>query len=266
MKSRIGYAAGAVLMAASLACSSEHSKPQRQAPLEEPPRAAQVHIQSPAPQRTKQISIPPINTQTPIPAGRPAVRPAVQMTCAQALQKLRDSGYETAAGVLEARVNQEKPKMKLTEEEARQVSTYLVEELPNLPKCAALLDKMPKAAVELVRGTRERGMSSEAVEEIALYLSNFLGRMRLGNAGRFDESVSHVIGRTYEQIDWSGEDTSAEQQRRDWEPYGVPDFRTAEHYHNYLRHAVEMRWFTRAFQPRGRLPADFDVVLHSEAQ
>jgi hypothetical protein len=185
-------------------------------------------------------------------------------TFEQALAGLRGAGYGPAADVLESRVSQERQKMKLTPEEARQIANYLLEGLPNMPECAALLQRMPRATVEIVRAVRERGVESGEAERMAQYLSHFLDIMDLGNPGRFDESVSHVIGRTYEQIDWSGENTSAEDQRRSWERYGVPDFRTAEHYHNYLRHAVTMRWFTRAFQPRGTLPESFEDVLGRE--
>ncbi|MFH0884914.1 MAG: hypothetical protein V1861_04350 [Candidatus Micrarchaeota archaeon] len=179
-----------------------------------------------------------------------------------ALSRLRESGYGPAADVLLARVNQEQQKMKLTPDEAVAIAGYLQEDLGRMPNCARLLETMPRATVEIVRASRERDVSMEDAEDIARYLSNFLAMMDLGNARRFDESVSHVIGRTYEQIDWSGENTSAEEQRRDWSRYGVPDFKTAEHYHNYLRHAVTMRWFARAFQPHGTLPEDFEDVLN----
>ena len=171
-------------------------------------------------------------------------------TYQEAIESLNEHGYAKVAAIIEARVSQEKRKMKLTEEEGKNAALYLLQDLPEMPKCQELLEVMPKSTIELIRGVNERGVA----EKIADYLMRFQESMRLGNLPQLDENHSHVIGREWHQIDYRGEGMSWQRNKAHWSRKGVPDFRKAEHIQTYLEWESRQSFFKRIYRPNGQLP------------
>ena len=177
-------------------------------------------------------------------------------TYQQALELLRESGYPNAAQVLEWRVTvtNTKKKMKLTEDEAVKVATYLILDLPQMPNTVKLLEELPKASVEIVRGVNERDVAMDDAEAIADYLLRFLESMKLTHPHKFDENLSHVICREWHQIDYSDEGTSWRRVKPGFVRMGVEDFRTKESVEIYFTWESKQGFFKRIYKPRGRLP------------
>jgi hypothetical protein len=112
---------------------------------------------------------------------------------------------------------------------------------------------MPRSAVELARAVRERGVSAAAAEAIATYLVRFTGALRFRRLAVFDDNHSHVIGRDWHQIDYSGEGMTWQGQRDYWAPRGVADFKDVDHIRAYFAAASRMEHWERVYRPGGRI-------------
>lgn len=77
--------------------------------------------------------------------------------------------------------------------------------------------------------------------------------LELDGLEQFDESHSHVIGRHWHEIDYSGEGMTWQGQRAHWARLGVPDFRSAASIHHYFVAAERLRHWKRVYRPRGRM-------------
>jgi hypothetical protein len=172
---------------------------------------------------------------------------------ADELDSLRAHGLERAAQVIARRLRQKQPKMKLSPVEARRVADAILRRRSELPETRALHDLMPRSFVELVRAVEERDLDPGEAEVIARYLSGLVKTLRFGNLERFDENHSHVIGRQWAEIDYSGEGTTWQRQRAAWAPHGVVDFRRATHLHRYFTAEEKLGYFRRIYRPRGRM-------------
>lgn len=177
-------------------------------------------------------------------------------TNAASVERLRAAGYAALVDVVEQRVAQTKPKMRLERDEADRVLLALDRELPSHSSFRRLADLMPRATIELVRSIDERGVPSVEAVRIADYLLSFVESMQFGNLAQLDENHSHVIGREWHEIDYTGEGTSWEQRRDEWAPKGVVSFKRAAFLHIYFTHASRLGYFGRIYQPEGELPPD----------
>ena len=117
----------------------------------------------------------------------------------------------------------------------------------------ALHDVMPRSLVELARAVAERGVSVEEADAIARYLVRVVDALRFERLAVFDENHSHVCGREWHEIDYSGEGMTWRSQRDDWAPKGVVDFKRARHIHAYFVGAERLPHWKRVYRPRGRM-------------
>ncbi len=126
-----------------------------------------------------------------------------------------------AAEIIDGRVKQRSPKMKLTEAQAINLAGYLLRDFEQMPNTTLLYFEMPRATLELVRAVHERGVSKQEAEKISSYLIRFIDSMDFKNLKQLDINHSHIIGREWEQIDYSGEPLDPQQGRkgtaRGWE-------------------------------------------------
>jgi hypothetical protein len=191
--------------------------------------------------------------------GRPVAAPRRDAPASQptsledALAALRRAGLGGAARALEARVAQHGPKMKLTREQARDAAAAILRRLPRMPAARALHDAMPQSLVELIRAVAERGVPERDAEALAAYLVRATRVLRCQNLARLDTNHSHVIGRRWHEIDYTGEGTTWQARRDHWARFGVKDFRTARHVHAYFVAEAKLAYFKRIYQPRGRM-------------
>ncbi|MBA3464288.1 MAG: hypothetical protein H0T46_30325 [Deltaproteobacteria bacterium] len=164
---------------------------------------------------------------------------------------LRARGFEKAAELIEQRVAQPKPKMKLSVDQGRAAAAALV--VLDRPAVRELHAVMPRSTVELARAVRERGVSVEEADAIARYLVRVVQALSFERLATFDENHSHVIGRDWPDIDYTGEGMTWQSQRADWEPKGVISFKRAPFIHAYFVGAERLPHWKRVYRPRGRM-------------
>jgi hypothetical protein len=111
---------------------------------------------------------------------------------------------------------------------------------------------MPRSTVELIRAIAERGLPASQADAIADYLAQLVSAVDFARLDNFDRNHSHVTGRRWQEIDYSGEAMTWQGQRRYWAPRGVLDFRSVEHIHAYMKQAAAMKHFARVYHPRHR--------------
>lgn len=182
-----------------------------------------------------------------------AAAPADGEALAAKLAELERADLAEAARVLARRVRQPGPKMKLSAAQATAAATELLRRLPTLPSARALHRVMPRSLVELVRAVAERGLPEKEAEAMAAYLVGLVTTLRLGGLSQFDENHSHVIGRQWPEIDYSGEGTTWQQRRAAWIRHGVVDFNKAIHLHRYFTAEEKLPYFRRIYRPAGRM-------------
>ncbi len=192
-----------------------------------------------------------------IAADAPSRAPA---TMEDALGVLEQRGFDRAVASIRRRLGQPQPKMKLDRRDAFAAAIGLLELVDREP-IAGLEDVMPRSAVELARATVQRGLSRDEAERIAAYLAEVVRALELQRLDAFDESHSHVTGREWQDIDYSGENMTWQSQQAYWVPRGVPHFKTRDAIHAYFTGAEQLPHWRKVYRPRGkmagvRLPAD----------
>lgn len=184
----------------------------------------------------------------------PGAQSAAPALSAPESASLPSEAFPALSDIIAQRVAQSRTKMKLTPDEGRLAEEYLRSDLPFMPFASALASKMPKTTIEIVRAMHERGVIREDAEGMAAYLIRMLDSMRLSKVDTFDNCCSHVLGRRWSQIDYSGESLDAARQERSYTSRGVPDLLTAEHVRRYFAVESKMPYFRRLFNPQGPLP------------
>lgn len=195
------------------------------------------------------------------PIVKKAPRPRPKASPCGHFCSLTPDKYGEAAVILHKRTTQNRKKMKLTFEQGELAAGYLVKWLPHLPKSRELIKKMPKTTIELARSINERGVKKKDAEEMADYLLRFLKSMKISNQGTFEECISHMIGREWKEIDYSGEGMTWQGQRRfynkrsrrrmDW----VKNIKKAVYLHRFFEIERKLRYFRKIFAPQGQLPS-----------
>ncbi len=197
----------------------------------------------------------------PLPAAEPLVLeepvkvPVVlPQTFEAAMQALEQEGFTQAAEILDSRVKQRRPKMKLSKVQATKIAGYFLTDLQHMPSTTLLYQKMPMSTVELVRAIHERGVSKQDAEEISDYLVRFVKSMKFGNLKQLDSNHSHIIGREWEEIDYTGEGANPQRRKRVGQSRGIMNFKKAIHIHRYFETMHKASYFRRIYQPHGKLP------------
>lgn len=174
-------------------------------------------------------------------------------TLDDALAVLAERGGDAMAEILRGRVEQRSAKMKLGRESARDAALQVVEAIDRSVPIRALARVLPHSTIELARANHERGVAAADADGIATYLLAFIQVLRFDNLRRLDINHSHVVGREWQQIDYSGEGMTWQGQKAYWAPRGVMDFKKAEHIHAYFRHASKLPHFDRVYRPGGSM-------------
>lgn len=185
-------------------------------------------------------------------ADEPAPVPDAPATLAAALAELRARGYVGAADAIARRVAQAAPKMRLTEDQGLRAALALLA-IADRDTVRALHEVMPRSTVELARATAERGVPLDELDAIASYLVSVTRTLDFGRLGVFDENHSHVTGREWHEIDYTGEGMTWQGQRDYWRPRGVTNFKRATYIHAYFVGAERLPHWRRVYRPRGRM-------------
>jgi hypothetical protein len=189
-----------------------------------------------------------------IEAAAPPEPAQAPQTLDDALVTLRSRGFDVAADVIARRVAQRQPKMRLTGAEALSAALALLA-IADHESVRALHAAMPRTTVELARAVRERDLALDEAEDIARYLARVVEALSFERLDAFDENHSHVTGRAWHEIDYTGERMTWQGQRDYWEPRGVTSFTRAAHIHAYFVGAEQLPHWKRVYRPRGRMAA-----------
>lgn len=177
---------------------------------------------------------------------------AAPVTLDGQLDALRARDLKSAADIIAGRIAQIGPKMKLTLEQGLAAAGALLDQA-NQPAFRKLHEVMPRSTVELARAVRERGVTQGEAEAIARYLVDVLRELGFERSDTFDENHSHVIGRDWPDIDYTGERMTWQSQRDDWRPKGVESFKRAAFIHAYFVGAESLPHWRRVYRPRGKM-------------
>lgn len=158
----------------------------------------------------------------------------------------------TLAEIIDRRTQQTSPKMRLTREEAERAMAA-VRAVQSRPAVEALARVMPRSTVELARAVAERGVPVEELDRIASYLVRVVETIQPERLSTFDDNHSHVTGRDWPDIDYTGENMTWQGQRDAWVPKGVVNFKRAEYIHAYFIGAEKLAHWARVYRPRGRM-------------
>ena len=200
----------------------------------------------------------PAPVREPAPVPRPREAPVPDASVADAagdpLAELRARDAEALAEVIERRVAQAAPKMKLTVGQGRAaaIATLAVLDRTGVRELARV---MPRSTVELARAVAERGVSLDELDRITAYLVRVVLALDFARLATFDENHSHVTGRDWHEIDYSGEAMTWQGQRASWLPKGVDSFKRAAFIHAYFVGAERLPHWRRVYKPRGRMSA-----------
>jgi hypothetical protein len=240
--SKFGFVAGLWVIGCAAASRVPEPAPKVDPDASRPTPALAAIPASPPPS-----AAPAASTPAPSDAGPLTAEPTLD----DRLQALRDAGLAPLAEIIARRVTQQRRKMKLTEDEAQLVAQELLQELPGLARVRALSEAMPKASIELVRSTRERGVPGAEAERIAIYLLEVRTQLAMDNPTPFDENCSHVVGREWQDIDYRDEGMTWQRQQSIYLPKGVPNFKTVANIRQFFRVESNAPYFQKLYQVKG---------------
>ena len=98
-----------------------------------------------------------------------------------------------------------------------------------------------------------RGLKLTEAEKMADYLDKVVNAFHFSNISAFDENTSHIIGRDWSEIDYSGEGMTWQQQREKYRPYGVHHFKSLDCLKKFIPVEAKLPYFKKVYGPTGRL-------------
>lgn len=153
--------------------------------------------------------------------------------------------------VVLSRVNQSNPKMKLTVKEMYVFEQFLNQlNKQSTVELLKLQEKMPKTTIELLSSVENRGVALEEAEKMAAYLISIYTKFDFQNPGPFDENTSHIIGREWHEIDYSGENMTWKKQRQKYSTYGIQNFKSVKMLENFFPVEATLPYFKKIYHPR----------------
>lgn len=159
------------------------------------------------------------------------------------------SQWQGLCRILNARVAQARPKMKLKEAEARTLEKFLSSTNCNFPHLNNLQAVLPKTTLELLMAIHKRGLMSDEAELMADYLEKITIAFQFQNVTAFDENTSHIIGREWHEIDYSGEGMTWQKQKAHYAPYGIEHFKSQKCLLKFFQVESTLPYFRKIYKP-----------------
>jgi len=169
---------------------------------------------------------------------------------AEALSCQIPASWESLKPILLSRLNQNNLKMKLKPEQVEGLCHYLsYMDLPT-PELIQLKTILPKTTVELLMSVYARGVKLEEAETMAQYLYFLTNAFQFENPSAFDENTSHIIGRDWHEIDYSGEGMTWKKQQALYKPYGIINFKSVEYLKKFFLVESKLPYFKKNYRPK----------------
>lgn len=157
--------------------------------------------------------------------------------------------WQSLCKVLESRVEQSLFKMKLQESEAQLLEHYIQTTPYNCVFLHKLQYKMPKTTTELWMAIYKRGLKMSEAEKMAEFLMVEVDFYNFKNLSDFDNNTSHIIGREWDEIDYSGESMTWQKQKEKYAPYGISHFKSLECLKKFFPVESKLPYFNKVYQP-----------------
>lgn len=158
--------------------------------------------------------------------------------------------WQALCPILQSRVAQKKPKMKLLESDVKSLEDFLNSTRCDFPHLNDLQDVLPKTTLELLMAIHNRGLSSDEAELMADYLKKLAEKFEFQNIAAFDENTSHIIGREWHEIDYSGEGMTWEKQKAHYTPYGIEHFKSKNCLEKFFQVESKFPYFRKIYKPK----------------
>jgi hypothetical protein len=150
--------------------------------------------------------------------------------------------------IIHSRLEQPQPKMKLKQEQVEQLILYVKalkqKDVIEIHKLQMLL---PKTTLELLFAVQSRGVAIQEAEKMAKYLNTVPQVYKIKNIAQFDENTSHIIGREWHDIDYSGEGMTWQGQKAMYAKYGITNFKTVTNLEKFFPVESRMPYFKKAY-------------------
>ena len=158
--------------------------------------------------------------------------------------------WQNLCSVLESRVAQTAKKMKLQESNAKSLEQFLSSTNYNFIYLSELQNFLPKTTLELLIAINERSLDKKEADLMAKYLQGLIESYNFQNVAAFDENTSHIIGRDWHEIDYSGEGMTWQGQKAKYAPYDITNFKSVERLKKFFAVESKSPYFTKIYKPR----------------
>jgi len=152
--------------------------------------------------------------------------------------------------ILKSRLTQTSLKMKLRPKEVTSFISFLKTLTIPTPELSNLQKILPKTTLELLMAVHTRGLALTEAEKMAHYLKDIVEKFKFKNSKAFDENTSHIIGREWHEIDYSGEGMTWQKQRLKYLAYGVVHFKSLEYLEKFFPVESQLPYFKKAYHPQ----------------
>ncbi|MCC8461964.1 MAG: hypothetical protein LN546_02045 [Rickettsia endosymbiont of Ecitomorpha arachnoides] len=109
---------------------------------------------------------------------------------------------------------------------------------------------MPKTTLELLIAINERGLDIKEADLMAKYLQGLIASYNFQNIAAFDENTSHIIGRDWHEIDYSGEGMTWQGQKAKYARYDIIDFKSVDRLKKFFTVESKLPYFTKIYKPK----------------
>lgn len=158
--------------------------------------------------------------------------------------------WEPFKPILIQRLNQKAQKMQLNTEQVESFVQYLNQLKASTTNLNQLQKIMPKTSLELLMATHNRNLLLSEAEKMAAYLDILAHKYNFKNINAFDENTSHIIGRKWHEIDYSGENMTWRKQQLKYQPYGIIDFKSVDTLNKFFVVESKLPYFNKSYQPQ----------------
>lgn len=164
------------------------------------------------------------------------------------------NGWQKLCHNIESRIAQKKLKMRLEESDGQELQDFLRSTKDDLSELSRLQNSLPKTTTELLIAIYKRGLNPKEAELMAQYLYALVEAFQFENPKAFDENTSHIIGRQWHEIDYSGEGMTWQKQQAFYAPYGIYDFKSLKCLRKFFVIESKLPYFIRIYKPANPTP------------
>ena len=108
----------------------------------------------------------------------------------------------------------------------------------------------PKTTVALLDSIHSCNLPREEAEKMAVYLLEIIQFFQFENIAAFDRNTSHIIGREWREIDYTGEGMTWQSQQKKYQPYGVFNFKSSKCLQAFFPIESKLPYFIKIYKPK----------------